>query len=86
MIGKKMTGIESLWSTIDSGIDQPVPLAKEIMEEHSRLVRVYTAAVYRVGGQKKAPRSAREAEEVSRANLRAFERLHGLTSSDPRIG
>jgi len=86
MTGKKMTGIESLWSITDSGVDDPKPLSKEVMEEHSRLVRVYSTAINKVGPSKRVARSVREAEEVARANLRAFERLHGLTSHDPRIG
>ena len=86
MTGKKMTGIESLWSTIDSGIDQPMPVSKEVMEQHSRLVREYTSAVYMMGRSRRVPKAVKDAEEVARANLRAFERLHGLTSSDPRIG
>lgn len=86
MTGKKMTGIESLWSTTDSGVDEPQPLSKEIMQQHAMLVREYATAVYRRGGLRRVARSIREAEEVARANLRAFERRHGLTSSDPRIG
>lgn len=86
MIGKKMTGTENLWSITDSGIDEPKPLSKEVMEQHSKLIREYASAVYRMGGMKRVSKSIRDAEEVARANLRAFERLHGLTPSDPRIG
>lgn len=87
MIGKKTTGIESLWNITDSGVDEPIPLSKEILQEHARLQREYTSAVYRMGSAgKKTPKSLRDNEEVARANLRAFERRHGLTSADPRIG
>ena len=86
MIGKKMTGIESLWNITDSGVDEPVPLPKEIMEEHARLVREYTYTIHRRGNLRRVAKAVRDAEEVARANLRAFERRHGLTSTEPQIG
>ena len=82
MTGKKMTGIESLWSTTEA--QRVVP--KEILQEHERLVREYQIAIYRIGGNRRVSKSLRDAEEVARANLRAFERRHDLTSPDPRIG
>lgn len=81
MTGKKMTGIESLWSTTD----EP-QISKEVQQQHDLLIREYQIALYRIGGMRRVSKSLRDAEEVARANLRAFERRHGLTSSDPRIG
>lgn len=86
MTGKKMTGIESLWNITDSGVDEPIPMSKEVMEEHARLIRDYTSAIYKRGNFKRVSKPVRDAEEVARANLRAFERRHGLTSTEPRIG
>lgn len=82
MIGKKMTGIESLWSTTEA----PPPISKELQQQHGKLIREYQMALYRIGGMRRVSKSLRDAEEVARANLRAFERRHGLTSPDPRIG
>lgn len=81
MTGKKMTGIESLWSTTD----EP-QISKEVQQQHDLLIREYQIALYGIGGMRRVSKSLRDAEEVARANLRAFERRHGLTSSDPRIG
>lgn len=87
MTGTTKSGILDLWNITDSGVDEPVPLSKEIMQEHARLQREYQTAVYRMSANPKgASKPARDAEEVARANLSAFERRHGLTSSDPRIG
>lgn len=82
MTGKKTMGIESLWSTTEA----PVTVSKEILEQHRILVREYQTMLSKRGNVAKPSRSLRESEEVARANLRAFERLHGLTSPDPRIG
>jgi len=82
MTGKKTMGIESLWNTTE---EKPVH-SKEIIERHHRLIREYETALYKKGRMQRGSKSLRDEEEVSRANLRAFERLHGLTSSDPRIG
>ena len=87
MTGTTKTGIMDLWSITDSVVDQPPPLSKELMEQHTKLQQEYQKALYRSGAAgKRASRSAREQEEVARANLRHFERRHGLTPSDPRIG
>lgn len=82
MTGKKTMGIESLWSTTE---DKPTH-SKEVIERHHRLVREYQTALYKKGRVQRGSKSLRDDEEVARSNLRAFERLHGLTSSDPRIG
>lgn len=82
MTGKKTMGIESLWSTTEA----PVTVSKEILEQHRLLIREYQTMLQKRGPVNKPSRSLRESEEVARANLRAFERLHGLTSPDPRIG
>ena len=82
MTGKKTMGIESLWSTTEV----PVTISKEILEQHRILIREYQTMLQKRGPVNKPSRSLRESEEVARANLRAFERLHGLTSPDPRIG
>jgi len=86
MTGKKTMVTDPRWNTTDSGIDEPKPLSKEIMQRHAELIREYTTILQRIGGARKASRIVREAEEVARANLVAFERIHGLTSPDPRIG
>ena len=75
MIGKKMTGIESLLSTTD----QP-KVTKEVLEEHARLKYKFERALERAAGTRgRVGRALMEEEEVSRSNLRAFERRHGLT-------
>lgn len=67
--------------------EQPVvELSKEILERHALLRREYEVATYRTSGVgKRTPKSLLDAEEVARSNLRAFERLHGLTSADHRV-
>jgi hypothetical protein len=82
MTGKRTMGIESLWSTTEA----PVTISKEIMEQHRILLREYQMTLGKRGPVGKPSKSLRDAEEVARANLRAFERLHDLTSPDPRIG
>lgn len=82
MTGTTTKGIADLWSTTE----EVAPPPKEILQEHQRLIREYQTALHRMGGMKRPSKSLRDAEEVSRANLRAFERRHGLTSPDPRIG
>ena len=86
MTGMTKKGIMDLWNITDSGVDEPAALSKEIMQEHGRLQREYQTAVYRLSSSPKKSKASRDAEEVARANLFAFERRHGLTSSDPRIG
>jgi hypothetical protein len=86
MNGMKMTRQSSLWSTTDGGVDEPPPLSKELMQRHTELVREYAKAVNRMGDGRRVSAAVRDAEEVAHSNLRAFERIHGLTSSDPRIG
>jgi len=80
---KMRLGIESLLNTTE----EPKPLPKEFMEEYERLKREYQYATFRTSGVgKRVPKSLRDAEEVARANLRSFERRHGLTTFDHRIG
>lgn len=87
MTGTKKTGIMDLWSITDSGVDEPIPLSKEVMEQHAILQREYQTALYRsASAGKRASKSVRDQEEIARANLMHFERRHGLTSHDPRIG
>jgi hypothetical protein len=75
MIGKKMTGIESLLNTTD----QP-KVTKEVLEEHARLKYKFERALERAAGTRgRVGRALMEEEEVARSNLRAFERRHGLT-------
>lgn len=86
MSGTKMTDRGNRWNTTDSGIDEPQPLSKEVMQRHAELVLEYTRAANRMGDGRRTSSAVRDAEEVARSNLKAFERIHGLTSSDPRIG
>lgn len=86
MNGTKTTRQDSQWNTTDSGVDQPQSLSKEVMQRHMELVREHTKAVNRMGGGRRVSSAVRDAEEVAYSNLKAFERIHGLTSSDPRIG
>ena len=67
--------------------EEPQPeLSKEVVERYTFLRREYEVATYRTSNVgKRPPKSLLDAEEVARSNLRAFERLHGLTSSDHRI-
>lgn len=73
-------------STTDHEDGRPA-LPKETLEEYRRLLREYQYALNRNGGTgMRASRSALDAQEMARANLRHFERRHGLTESDPRLG
>ncbi len=76
----------SLKPPITTEETQPA-MSKEMMERYAFLRREYEGATYRTSGVgKRPPKSLLDAEEVARSNLRTFERLHGLTSSDHRIG
>jgi hypothetical protein len=75
MIGKMTTGIESLLSITN----QPT-VTKEVLEEHERLKYKFGRALEKAAGTRgRVGRALMEEEEVARANLRAFERRHGLT-------
>jgi hypothetical protein len=75
MIGKMTTGIGSLLNTTN----QP-SVTKEILQEHGRLKYKFERALEKAAGTRgRVGRALMEEEEVARSNLRAFERLHGLT-------
>lgn len=75
MIGKMTTGIGSLLNITN----QP-SVTKEILEEHGRLKYKFERALEKAAGTRgRVGRALMEEEEVARSNLRAFERLHGLT-------
>ena len=75
MIGKMTMGIGSLLSTTSG------PTAtKEVLEEHEKLKYKFGRALEKAAGTRgRVGRALMEEEEVARSNLRAFERLHGLT-------
>jgi hypothetical protein len=75
MIGKMTMGIGSLLSTTSGPT-----VTKEVLEEHEKLKYKFDRALEKAAGTRgRVGRALMEEEEVARSNLRAFERLHGLT-------
>ncbi len=76
MTGKTTTINADPWSTTEN---QKIPI--EILQEHSRLKAKFEGIMAITGVENgRVSRALMEEEEVSRSNLRAFERAHGLTS------